>query len=323
MAESLSLVPSTTIPHLYNGVLILQAGDGYWNASAMCRANGKLWADYWRTQTTQEYASALSRSMGIPIDLLTRTVMTGPNDSRGTWVHQRIALHLAQWCNATFAVMVTGWVEELWTRGRVELPGAPPQNHVPGAWSQRIAPGHQGLKRHLVLNCPPGSWAVLTAAIGETLETEDVLLRHCLPIENHNLPEGSIGIHFGRYREGQPWAGQVLKAPLVLPKWVKATGEDFVAQVNVYGAEELMHFDQWLYRIYFPRYLPNYLERKFPRRRFGLATASAADNSSVIVTGQRAVLPPATLRAIDNAGGVVTATHGQLGRRPQQGTLFE
>jgi hypothetical protein len=36
------------IPHIYNGVTILQRGDGYWNATEMCRANEKLWADYWR-----------------------------------------------------------------------------------------------------------------------------------------------------------------------------------------------------------------------------------------------------------------------------------
>jgi hypothetical protein len=54
----------STIPHLYNGVLILQGGDGYWNATTMCRANGKLWADYWRNQTTQEFMAELSPRAG-------------------------------------------------------------------------------------------------------------------------------------------------------------------------------------------------------------------------------------------------------------------
>jgi hypothetical protein len=50
------------IEHVYNGVTVLQREDGYWNATAMCRANGKLWADYWRNRTTQEFLAELSRS---------------------------------------------------------------------------------------------------------------------------------------------------------------------------------------------------------------------------------------------------------------------
>jgi hypothetical protein len=109
------------LERLHNGVCIVQRGDGYWNATAMCKANEKMWADYWRSKTAQEYATELSSVMGIPTTELVQVRQGGNPELQGTWVHQRIALHLAQWCNARFAVLVTGWIEELLAKGRVEL----------------------------------------------------------------------------------------------------------------------------------------------------------------------------------------------------------
>jgi hypothetical protein len=113
------------IPREYAGTTIHQRSDGYWNATAMCRATGKLWADYWRNQSTQEFTAELSGSMGIPIDQLIQSIVTGPNEQRGTWVHRRVAIDLARWCSPQFAVLVNGWIEELLTTGRVELTPAP------------------------------------------------------------------------------------------------------------------------------------------------------------------------------------------------------
>lgn len=38
----------------------------------------------------------LARSLGIPGDLLTHSVVRGPNHERGTWVHPQVAVNLAQ-----------------------------------------------------------------------------------------------------------------------------------------------------------------------------------------------------------------------------------
>jgi hypothetical protein len=109
------------IEHVYNGVTIHQRADGYWNASAMCRANGKTWSHYKENDTTEEFMIVLSRSLGIPRDVLVQTQMNGPNEVRGTWVHPRIAMNLAQWCSPLCAVKVSGWIEELLTTGHVDL----------------------------------------------------------------------------------------------------------------------------------------------------------------------------------------------------------
>ena len=85
----------STIPHIYNNILILQRGDGYWNATAMCRANGKLWGNYWRNQETQEFLAELASVMRIRITELVQVRQGGEPTLQGTWVHRRVAIHLA------------------------------------------------------------------------------------------------------------------------------------------------------------------------------------------------------------------------------------
>lgn len=112
----------------YNGVTIGYdpSGDGMVNATAMCKAAGKLWADYWRTQQTQAFADELSRSMGIPIDLLVVTVSTGVNARRGTWVHPDVAIDLAKWCSPAFQVWATQRIRQYLITGR--LPALHPEH---------------------------------------------------------------------------------------------------------------------------------------------------------------------------------------------------
>lgn len=48
------------VPHVYQGSLIEQrAADGYINATAMCKAAGKLFADYARTAPTKAFLTSL------------------------------------------------------------------------------------------------------------------------------------------------------------------------------------------------------------------------------------------------------------------------
>ena len=48
------------IPHQVQGRVVDQRRkDGYLNATAMCAASGKLWADYHRLKTTMAFFAAL------------------------------------------------------------------------------------------------------------------------------------------------------------------------------------------------------------------------------------------------------------------------
>jgi len=105
------------IPHQVDGQLIEQRSlDGYINATAMCRAAGKLYADYGRLRTTEAFLVELSSDMGIPISEIIQSVKGGGPHIQGTWVHPNVAIHLAQWLSPRFAVQVSKWVHE-WLSG--------------------------------------------------------------------------------------------------------------------------------------------------------------------------------------------------------------
>ena len=111
MIDANELPSKDIVPHTHNGQIIPQrAADGYINATAMCRAIGKEWSNYRKNDTSEAFLIALEGSLLIRRDLLIRTVATGPNDRRGTWVHPQIAINLATWLSPDFAVQVSEWV---------------------------------------------------------------------------------------------------------------------------------------------------------------------------------------------------------------------
>jgi len=111
-----SLTPQGMESRTWNGVEIRRRpSDGYVNATAMCKAYGRQWSHYMENARTSQYLQALSTSLGIPRDLLTQSITTGPNEFRGTWVHPRIAVDLARWLHPEFAVMMDGWFLESFT----------------------------------------------------------------------------------------------------------------------------------------------------------------------------------------------------------------
>jgi hypothetical protein len=103
---------------LAHEVIHQRVRDGYVNATAMCKAAEKAWADYNRLGSTQAYLVALSADMGIPITELVQSIRGGSPDLQGTWVHPQIAIHLAQWLSPEFAVKVTKWVFD-WMSGNI------------------------------------------------------------------------------------------------------------------------------------------------------------------------------------------------------------
>lgn len=96
--------------------------DGYMDATAMCKANGKEFASYWRNKATKEFVRELAYSLGFPMESLLES-QTGRHG--GTYVHPKLAMHLAQWCSPKFAVVVSGWVLDLLTTGKAEVTPPP------------------------------------------------------------------------------------------------------------------------------------------------------------------------------------------------------
>ena len=105
--------------------------DTYIDATAMCQAVGKLFADYRRLKGTKAHLAALSSAMGIPIAELIQTVMGGNPYLQGTWVHPRVAVHLGQWLSVEFQVWVTGIIDD-WREMQMLL------RQEPTDWTKRF-----------------------------------------------------------------------------------------------------------------------------------------------------------------------------------------
>lgn len=117
MAEYQIALPLVTY-QLDREIIHQRVKDGFVNATAMCKAGGKAWADYNRLGVTQAFFSALSADMGIPITELVQSIRGGEPTLQGTWVHPQVAINLAQWLSPQFAVKVTKWIMD-WMSGKV------------------------------------------------------------------------------------------------------------------------------------------------------------------------------------------------------------
>jgi hypothetical protein len=155
-----------------NGVEIDQRDDdGYFDATAMCRAYGKQFNDYSRLDQTKDYLAALAADTGIPVTGLVES-RRGGADRGGSWVHPEVAVDLAQWLSPQFKVRVNRWILE-WMRGRQPtLHTAPTDRFVIGKMidAVRVTADNAAAKAD--------------EALRKTTETQLDLWRHCSEVDS-------------------------------------------------------------------------------------------------------------------------------------------
>lgn len=95
--------------------------DGYINGTMFCKANNKLIGHYLENKNSKAYIECLSSAIGIPITDLMVIKQGGDPKLQGTWVHRKIGYHLAMWVHPPFAVSVSGYLDELLTKGFVKI----------------------------------------------------------------------------------------------------------------------------------------------------------------------------------------------------------
>lgn len=81
--------------------------SGYWNATEMCGAYGKTWSRYAQNPKTKVFLQALADELGIELSgKVTDYPLPLIQTQRGgrTWVHKRVAVHLAGWLSTPFAL---------------------------------------------------------------------------------------------------------------------------------------------------------------------------------------------------------------------------
>lgn len=105
-----SMDSQSLVSRSWNGTPISRRiTDGYVNATAMCKANKKRWSDYRESDRCQLYLDALSQTTEIPVFDL---IESRQGQGGGTWVHPQVAVDLARWISAPFAVWMDGWFLE-------------------------------------------------------------------------------------------------------------------------------------------------------------------------------------------------------------------
>lgn len=88
---------------------IIRESDGYINATILCKAAVKLFADWYRLESTKELIQCLSLKLNIPIEKL---IDIKKGRYGGSWIHPRLGLCLAQWVSIKFMLEVSEWIDE-------------------------------------------------------------------------------------------------------------------------------------------------------------------------------------------------------------------
>lgn len=109
-----------------NGQTITKRADGFINLTQMCQANGKRLDNWARLKQTQEYISVLRNSLQCEV------VCTEEGASGGTWGHPSLAINLARWINADFAVWCDSHIFQLMSTGSTSISNQPtlPQSYL-------------------------------------------------------------------------------------------------------------------------------------------------------------------------------------------------
>ena len=94
--------------------------DGYINVTNLCKADGKLFKNWKKTQKTKAFLQVLFSSVPDGTDELIK-YKSGSNNERAAWVHPQVAINIAQWISPQFDVKVSGWVYEIMMTGKVDI----------------------------------------------------------------------------------------------------------------------------------------------------------------------------------------------------------
>ncbi|HEX8583844.1 MAG TPA: KilA-N domain-containing protein [Allosphingosinicella sp.] len=250
------------VPHSYQGAVIQQRlNDGYINATAMCKAAGKEWANYNQNASTREFLAALERSLGIPRDLIVRSILAGPNEHRGTWVHPQVAMNLAQWLSPEFAVLVSEWVFD-WLTGN---------GRTAKVWKQfqdRVSLTYD--------NVPAGYFCVFR----EIADVFAALFSRGVDPGTRMILDISVGLAWASHFRDQKLAlkfGDRVNFPHYYPDYFPQAWSN-PQTAWCYPDDALPVFRRWMTDVYISKKLPVYLRSQVEQNKI---TAKSANNTLV------------------------------------------
>ncbi|QUT04857.1 KilA-N domain-containing protein [Sphingobium phenoxybenzoativorans] len=239
------------VPHTYQASLIHQrSGDGYINATAMCKAAGKKWNDYFRIGTTKAFLAELSTVAGIPATALVQSIQGGSPELQGTWIHPQVAIHLAQWLSPEFAVRVTEWVYE-WMSGRH------PSERVWRQFEDRIS---------LVYDNVPLGYFCVFRAIADLFAS---MIANGADFGTRMILDISVGGCWAAHWKSAKLSdkfGEHAKFPHYYPGYFPQSFSN-PQMANCYPEDAIPTFNRWLRDVYVPHKMPAYLKKLVSQKK--------------------------------------------------------
>ena len=214
-------------------------GDGYINATQLCQAAGKRWHNYIRNETTGNFMRALSEKTRISVSLLNQQVTTSEGVT-STWVHPKVAIHLAQWLSADFAVQVSEWVFD-WMNG-----------------TKKSAELPYHLRRHManIASVPPTHFSILQEM---TMSLIAPLEAHGYSLPEHMVPDISQGRMFCKFAREELG----LDTDALLTYTHRYEGRAPV-QAKLYPIEYLGKFRTFINNVWMPERAAAYFKERDP-----------------------------------------------------------
>jgi hypothetical protein len=199
--------------------------------------------------------------MGIPIGSLVRTIVTGPNECRGTWVHPQVAINLAQWVSARFAVLVSEWVFE-WLSGKSR------NDKVWQQFQDRVS---------LVYDSVPAGYFCIFREIADLFAT---LFSQGIDPGTKMLLDISVGWHWGSHWRANKLAGKHGERKQFghyYPNYFSQAASN-PQDAWCYPEDAIPDFRRWMREVYIPLKMPSYLQTQVQQGRI---TPQAANNTRV------------------------------------------
>ena len=248
------------VPHTYQGSLIDQrAADGYINATAMCKAASKQWGHYYGNGGTKAFLAELERSIGNPMNPVVQSVVTGPNEHRGTWVHPQVAVNLAQWLSPEFAVKVSQWVVDWMT-------GLHPTDRLWAQFEDRVALVYD--------NVPLGYFSVFR----EISDLFASLITNGADFGTKMILDLSVGLCWGKHWRDNALDeefGPRMLYPHNYPPYFPQSWSN-PQDAWCYPEDAIPAFKRWLRDVYVPQKMPKYLRDQVKARKLPAPIANNA-----------------------------------------------
>jgi hypothetical protein len=230
------------ISHDVDGLDIPQrVTDGYINATALCQASGKNFADYFRLAGTKAFLDALADDMGIPISELVVVTKGGNSKSQGTWIHPDIAVNLGQWLSPRFAVLVSKWVRE-WMSGKI--PGGNLPYHIRRYLANRPA-------------IPPTHFSILNELIFGLIAPME---QHGYTLPESMLPDISEGKMFAKWLRDEKGVDTDK-----MPKYRHAYEDGRIVFPKMYPIALMEDFRSHFYGTWIPTRMVSYFSERDPK----------------------------------------------------------